>query len=185
MLLLWLQADALSLIGSILLELRLNLIVIGWYHYLIGSVTTLVAHYYKPVKQSYESPCIVVLLVTNVIVSIVVSALLQENSESQNHIGYAIGWIAASVYFIGRLPQMWQNYKARSTDGLSLTMYTLAMAGNAAFIGSVLFFSIEPNYIHRNLPWLVMTVGIIALDIVVVYQWLIYRKRKSDPAPGV
>lgn len=47
MFILWNQADVLSLIGVIVLHLELTLIIIGWYHLIIGVVMMFVAYYYK------------------------------------------------------------------------------------------------------------------------------------------
>ena len=39
--LLWCQADTLSLLGTIILQLNVGLVVIGWYHMLIGEMLLL------------------------------------------------------------------------------------------------------------------------------------------------
>ena len=36
--LLWCQADTLSLLGTIILQLNIGLVIIGWYHMLIGQM---------------------------------------------------------------------------------------------------------------------------------------------------
>ena len=47
MLLVWGQADFLSLVGVIVLNLELSLIIIGWYHAFIGFLMTLYTLYYE------------------------------------------------------------------------------------------------------------------------------------------
>ena len=46
MLLVWGQADFMSLIGTVILNLELSLIIIGWYHVVVGILMTLYTLYY-------------------------------------------------------------------------------------------------------------------------------------------
>ncbi len=52
-------------------------------------------------------------------------------------VGYAIGSIAALCYFAGRIPQMYKNYKRKSLEGLSLTMFLIIISANLTYGMSV------------------------------------------------
>ena len=54
MLLLWTQSDYLSLIGTILNDLNLSVIVLGWYHTFMGLAMVLFVLYYKSKENQFK-----------------------------------------------------------------------------------------------------------------------------------
>ncbi|KAL3861754.1 hypothetical protein ACJMK2_007777 [Sinanodonta woodiana] len=94
--------------------------------------------------------------------------LIQPNEvfhDVRDEIGYAIG-ILSSVFYVGsRLAQMYKNYKRKSTDGLSVWTFVLAVLGNLTYGLSILFRSTDGTYLLQHLPWLVGSLGIIVLDV--------------------
>ena len=79
MLLMWTQADIVSLIGSILLFMPLSLIVMSWYHVFMGFCMIIFVLYYindddKNLKSLYASTFILI----NTVVCITLQVYLQE-----------------------------------------------------------------------------------------------------------
>lgn len=81
--------------------------------------------------------------------------------------GYILGWIAAVLSILARIPQILKNKRRKSTDGLSVYMFLLLILGNFTFCLSVLLFCSQPYIILLRLPWAFSALGSILLDIVV------------------
>ncbi|KAK9729539.1 putative vacuolar membrane transporter for cationic amino acids, variant 2 [Basidiobolus ranarum] len=83
------------------------------------------------------------------------------------------GWISAILYVGARIPQIWKNYQDKSCDGLSWIMFALCLLGNVTYVGSILFYSTENQYILKNLAWLVGSGGTLFFDFTVSRDILI------------
>lgn len=180
MLMMWLQADALSLVGTILLQLSINLLIIGWYHFFIGSITLVTAFYFKEERSWFEYLFILSSFITSVVVCSVLSTYIH---QPEYWIGDVVGWLTAFVYLIGRVPQIVMNIQRKSTNGLSILMYVFAILGNTCFAASIMTTSDDRAYLRINLPWLILCAGDIILDLVVIVQSRAYKSR-DETRPG-
>ncbi|NXL90192.1 LAAT1 protein, partial [Alectura lathami] len=95
-------------------------------------------------------------------------------------IGLAIGSVSSVLYLGSRLPQIYTNYQRKSTAGVSFSLFALVMLGNSLYGTSVLLKNPEPgqsegDYVLHHLPWLVGSLGVLALDVVISFQFLAYR----------
>lgn len=188
MLLLWSQADILSLIGTILLHMSLSIIIIGWYHYFIGALMIIVVLFYvdkytiddiehgkhlsgKHLSGRFIKQCLatVLFLVLNTVVCITLQLTID---KPYDEMGAILGWITMVFYSVGRLPQIWLNYKRKSTEGLSLLMYIFTMCGNSIYLAVI---TIDPLNINMNLPWIINCVITILMDIFVIFQHYYYN----------
>ena len=52
-------------------------------------------------------------------------------------IGDVCAWVSGFLYFFGRIPQVSHNYKRKSVEGLSWTMFVCAASGNLCYGFSV------------------------------------------------
>ncbi|KFV85258.1 Lysosomal amino acid transporter 1, partial [Struthio camelus australis] len=98
-------------------------------------------------------------------------------------IGFTIGSISSVLYLCSRLPQIYTNYKRKSTVGVSFSLFALVMLGNTLYGVSVLLKNPEPgqsesNYILHHLPWLIGSLGVLSLDAIISLQFLAYRRGK-------
>jgi uncharacterized protein with PQ loop repeat len=176
---LWTQADCMSLIGVVLLQLNLSIIVIGWYHFLVGVAMLIFTFYFKPKKEVYDGIFVMLIPAINIVVCAVVMVYV---TGVQAIAGDVFGWLTATIYILGRLPQIHLDYVRKSTDGLNIWMYIFTILGNLLYTASVLTYSIELSYLRLNLPWLILTGVTVLLDFVVVGQHVYYNK---DPKPDV
>ncbi|CAG8626291.1 14381_t:CDS:2, partial [Funneliformis mosseae] len=76
------------------------------------------------------------------------------------------GWISAFLYLGSRIPQILQNYKSKSTEGLSLAMFCFSLLGNLTYCLSVVLHSTDPEFLLINLSWLIGSGGTMIFDIV-------------------
>lgn len=174
MFILWSQADSLSLIGVILLNFELNLIVIGWYHVIIGIIMMIVILFYKKQDKIINTAYVFAFSVINISLCIVLQSVI---NEPELFIGETIGWITTSLYIIGRFPQILLNFHKKSSDGVSIMMYVWTILGNTFYISSIITFSTESGYIKTILPWIVLACVTIFLDFLLIFQCKYYSKR--------
>lgn len=171
MLLVWGQADFLSLVGVVVLNLELSLIIIGWYHAFIGLLMTLYTLYYEKNNKMLKYIAVGLYYGINISVALYLTIAFLYNYEA----GTVLGWASSIFYVIGRLPQLYLNYRRKTTEGLSILMYIFTILGNTFYLLSVLSFSLEPDYIYTNLPWIFMIVITVLMDFGVLFQFRYYK----------
>ncbi|TGZ65391.1 hypothetical protein CRM22_005875 [Opisthorchis felineus] len=81
-------------------------------------------------------------------------------------IGYMLGWISSLMYFGSRFPQIFKNWRRRSTEGLCPALFFASLLGNTSYGLQIFVTSTEPIYLLQALPWLVGSVGVLALDMI-------------------
>ncbi|KAF6714502.1 Lysosomal amino acid transporter 1-like [Oryzias melastigma] len=96
-------------------------------------------------------------------------------------IGFSIGSVSSVLYLCSRLPQMYTNFKRKSTEGVSYFLFALVILGNTTYGLSVLLKNPdqsqgERSYLVHHLPWLIGSLGTLSLDLMISVQFLIYRK---------
>jgi hypothetical protein len=85
-------------------------------------------------------------------------------------VGPFLGWTMTAIYLSGRVPQIMRNHTRGSVEGLSVSMFVLAVVGNATYLGSILARSLEWARIHPNLPWIVDAAMCLVMDAVILGQ---------------
>ncbi|XP_052520306.1 lysosomal amino acid transporter 1 homolog [Budorcas taxicolor] len=95
-------------------------------------------------------------------------------------IGFAIGSVSSALYLFSRLPQIRTNFRRKSTQGISYSLFALVMLGNTLYGLSVLLKNPEEgqsegSYVLHHLPWLVGSLGVLLLDTVISVQFFMYR----------
>ncbi|TRY82429.1 hypothetical protein DNTS_007882 [Danionella cerebrum] len=96
-------------------------------------------------------------------------------------IGFTIGSISSVLYLCSRLPQIYTNFQRKSTEGVSFFLFALVILGNTTYGISVLVKSPDPgqgetSYIIHHLPWLIGSLGTLALDLIISVQFMMYSK---------
>lgn len=104
-------------------------------------------------------------------------------------VGYIFGIVSACFYLFSRIPQIVKNYKRRSTGGLSFIMFLMAIMGNTTYALGVLLAAWQPYlyddesppnrittkaFIMDKLPWLFGSVGTLAFDLTIFFQFWYY-----------
>ncbi|XP_054636585.1 lysosomal amino acid transporter 1 homolog [Dunckerocampus dactyliophorus] len=95
-------------------------------------------------------------------------------------IGFAIGSVSSVLYLFSRLPQMYTNFKRKSTEGVSYFLFALVILGNTTYGLSVLLKNPdqgqgENSYVIHHLPWLIGSLGTLSLDLCISIQFIMYR----------
>lgn len=206
----WLGGDSLNLIGSILAN-QLPLQVYTAIYYVLADLVMLSLYlYYKVRNQSrgYSAPInaafafiflgtvsatsllgrggSTVETVTfkgRTLLSATVDAAGCEPFTKKEIIGFTVGSVSSLLYLFSRVPQIYTNFKRKSTEGVSYYLFALVMLGNSLYGISVLLKNPDPgqaegNYIIHHLPWLIGSLGVLSLDVIISFQFLAYRKRR-------
>ena len=91
-------------------------------------------------------------------------------------VGQALGWTMTLIYLGGRVPQIALNHARGSVEGLSVTMFLLAVTGNATYFASILARSTRWPRVRPNLPWLVDAALCLSMDAVILWQYSRYSR---------
>lgn len=109
-------------------------------------------------------------------------------------IGRFVSWSSTALYLVSRLPQLYKNWKRKSTAGLSISLFIAAFFGNLFYSTSLLTNPLawesypayglygwagsegsdRESWRSRALPFLLGASGVLALDAAVAFQFWIY-----------
>ncbi|KAL1954466.1 hypothetical protein VTO42DRAFT_1142 [Malbranchea cinnamomea] len=125
--------------------------------------------------------------------------------------GRVSSWVSTVMYLASRMPQIYKNYRRKSTSGLSPLLFCAAFCGNLFYSLSLVFnpnawFDLPPyggggwagphgndrlEWIGRAIPFFIGAAGVLTLDGAVGAQFLMYAKKRGEvvikveqPSPG-
>ena len=90
------------------------------------------------------------------------------NPQWMQNFGRGVGYLATAFYLGGRFAQIAKNRRRRTTEGLSLTMFALAVTANLAYGTSVLCASKSTAAVMHAMPWLLGSFGTVVLDLTIL-----------------
>ncbi|XP_032855967.1 lysosomal amino acid transporter 1 homolog isoform X3 [Tyto alba] len=101
------------------------------------------------------------------------TTVIQRSNNSLDMIemsGFVCGYISCVFYLGSRFPQLYKNFRRRSTEGTSYLLFALAMMGNCTYGLSLVLKmpatkSFWALYFLHHLPWLIGSFGVLFLDI--------------------
>lgn len=156
--LLWTQADFISLTASILLQLDKSILIIDWYHCFVSVSMTIFCLYFNNDKQKpWYFVCFFNLLFC---------CTFQLVNYKNENLGEILAWVTSIIYIVGRFPQIYKNWKLGSTKGLSIWMFIFTMLGNGFYLFSIF----EQSNISIYIPWITLILISFILDSVVLIQ---------------
>lgn len=108
------------------------------------------------------------------------SSPVEDAPDSKIKIGpQIIGYFSALLYLGARIPQIIQNHKRRSVEGLSLLFFMFSTLGNLTYAGQILFYRNDPQYVLLNMSWLLGSLGTILEDSIIFLQFYLYKDRHA------
>ncbi|KAJ1142252.1 hypothetical protein NDU88_008579 [Pleurodeles waltl] len=210
-LLAWLFGDSCNLIGAYLAH-QLPLQRYTAVYYVLADILMLSLFYYYKVKNMRHQPSMITSInvlsgitfiglgTTFSFLESVNSAALQtpidfkrrsllsagqaesESFATNEKIGFAIGAVSSLLYLLSRVPQILNNFRRKSTEGVALSLFVMAILGNLTYGMSVLVENPdqdqgEGSYMLHHLPWLIGSLGVVCLDLFILFQFFLYHKR--------
>ncbi|KAM9007266.1 lysosomal amino acid transporter 1 homolog isoform 1-T1 [Ara ararauna] len=151
----------------------------------------------KKCSKSLKNFCITWIMVCIALCVVLLCQLLLRNQDrsgvikrSNNSLGmiemsgFICGYVSCVFYLGSRFPQLYKNFRRRSTEGTSYLLFALAMMGNCTYGLSLVLRmpatkSFQALYFLHHLPWLIGSFGVLFLDIFVTLQFILYRQQKE------
>ncbi|KAL3319229.1 PQ loop repeat-containing protein 2 [Cichlidogyrus casuarinus] len=96
------------------------------------------------------------------------------------YVGYVLGWLSTLMYFSSRFPQLYRNWSRKTTDGLSLGLFILACTGNSSYGLQIFLSSSDTRTLIRSLPWILGSMGVLTLDLIILFQFYWYRMPPNE-----
>ena len=88
--------------------------------------------------------------------------------------GQTLGYVSLFCYISSRIAQIGRNYKRKSVEGLSTTMFVFAMLANLTYGAAILLAGGGEDVVLARLPWLLGSLGTVVLDMSIFAQAVIY-----------
>lgn len=95
--------------------------------------------------------------------------------------GTALGYTSSALYLTSRLSQIARNAARRSVEGLAISMFLCACAANSLYGASILIRSYTWAELRSSLPWLIGSLGTVALDLTIFAQWRTLGRGAAQP----
>lgn len=95
-------------------------------------------------------------------------------------VGTGLGYVASILYLCSRMSQIHKNYTRKSSEGLALVMFVMAVCANMCTGTSIILRTFTLVELKEQLPWIIGSLGTISLDMVILWQSTMYSKQ-----PGV
>ncbi|XP_061227591.1 lysosomal amino acid transporter 1 homolog isoform X2 [Neopsephotus bourkii] len=151
----------------------------------------------KKCSKSLKNFCITWIMVCIALCVILLCQLLLRNQDQSGVIershnslgmiemsGFICGYVSCVFYLGSRFPQLYKNFRRRSTEGTSYLLFALAMMGNCTYGLSLVLRmpaakAFQALYFLHHLPWLIGSFGVLFLDIFVTLQFILYRQQKE------
>eukprot|EP00042_Codosiga_hollandica_P036246 m.274586 g.274586 ORF g.274586 m.274586 type:complete len:297 (+) comp54835_c1_seq6:54-944(+) len=197
----WLCGDVTNLVGVLLTlshHVKTQLYIAIYYVIIDSSMLAQFLYYQAKLKRSRKHPALMfVPIIALAAVFFIAQHVLDTSAlegvahhgrtllklssfgNAQSIAGYILGWISGLMYFTSRIPQIRKNYKRKSTEGLALQMFVMAVLGNSLYTLSIFFQSHEKGFLISNLPWLLGSAGTLCFDFTIFGQFLLYRNRSG------
>jgi solute carrier family 66 (lysosomal lysine-arginine transporter), member 1 len=138
-------------------------------HSISGSVSTsapLKINRVAPDRSFQRSILSVAILLgfVSVVAGSPVDTILNDN-DSTELIGQILSWVCCLFYVTSRLPQIYENHRRKSTQGINIALFTAALCGNSFYTVGIMTNplahneSVRRDFLFNALPYLIGSAG--------------------------
>ncbi|KAL0090617.1 PQ loop repeat-domain-containing protein [Phycomyces blakesleeanus] len=118
---------------------------------------------------------------TNVTDHIVTQQQQKQSDENMIWIGRFFAWLCTSLYLSSRLPQIIQNFRRRSVEGLSMALFFFAAMGNLTYCLSIFT---NPHATRQSIiesvPYIIGSAGTLMFDGTIYAQYMIFDNKVKE-----
>lgn len=102
-------------------------------------------------------------------------------------VGRFFAWLCTFLYLSSRLPQIYQNFRRRSVEGLSMALFFFAAMGNLTYVLSIFT---NPHATRATMleavPYIIGSAGTLMFDATIFAQYALFsNKNKTADLPVV
>ncbi|KAI8854569.1 PQ loop repeat-domain-containing protein [Chytridium lagenaria] len=103
-------------------------------------------------------------------------------SETAVMLGSVAAWCSGLLYFFSRMPQIAENAKKKSVEGLSLGLFIFTLSGNFTYGLSILLRgpTFDWQFVRSDLPYVIGSIGVLCFDIVILTQAYFFGELKWE-----
>lgn len=108
-------------------------------------------------------------------------------------IGRFLAWTCSALYVSSRTPQIIENYRKKSTKGISIYLFIFAMLGNSLYticiVTDLYLIYYDNGYmdewafrdaLYSQLPFIVGSSGTVTFDCIILFQCYLYSNNNSS-----
>jgi uncharacterized protein with PQ loop repeat len=99
-------------------------------------------------------------------------------------VGTGLGYVASVLYLCSRVSQIHKNYCRKSSEGLALVMFMMAVCANLCTGTSIILRTFTLAELKEQLPWIIGSLGTISLDMIILWQSTVYSKAGAQQGAG-
>lgn len=84
-------------------------------------------------------------------------------------------------YFISRVPQIYENYRRKSVEGLAMAMFVMAAGANTCYGLSIVLRApaVDSKFWGATLPFIIGSMGTLIFDATILIQAILYNKEPA------
>jgi|EP00670_Eutreptiella_braarudii_P002204 uncharacterized protein with PQ loop repeat len=183
---LWLAGDMSNLAGCLLVDAALTQTVLGVYFVLsdlilLGQWWAFSGNATGP-QMSKVSKYFWMAVGIIAIMGLIMCVL---SGLTLSAIGDFLGWISGFIYLASRVPQIYQTFVTKHVEDLSIVLFACAVLGNSTYAASILTHSLNSEWLRKQAPFLLGSMGTLAFDAILVYQIVAYGTPTAKASPEI
>ncbi len=169
-------SNTFNIISLVFLHMQLSLLLIGVICLVMNYILYICILTYKRINKQFHIQVFFTIFITQILLCIFISVYISDiNDNLKIILGYIFTLLSSLTFFGSKIPQIYKNFKSRVIYEISVNMFIFSILGNIFFILSIITFSLDSDYIYKNISWLISTCITIVLDLILVLQWFYYK----------
>lgn len=105
-------------------------------------------------------------------------AVAADDGNKTIWVGRFFAWLCTFLYLSSRLPQIYQNFRRRSCEGLSMALFFFAAMGNLTYVLSIFT---NPHATRATMleavPYIIGSAGTLIFDGTIFAQYALYTNK--------
>lgn len=118
----------------------------------------------------------------NTLVEVATTAVVDDGNKTI-WVGRFFAWLCTFLYLASRLPQIYQNFRRRSCEGLSMALFFFAAMGNLTYVLSIFT---NPHATRATMleavPYIIGSAGTLIFDGTIFAQYALYTNKDRQQA---
>ena len=118
----------------------------------------------------------------NTLVEVATTAVVDDGNKTI-WVGRFFAWLCTFLYLASRLPQIYQNFRRRSCEGLSMALFFFAAMGNLTYVLSIFT---NPHATRATMleavPYIIGSAGTLIFDGTIFAQYALYTNGNRHQA---